>query len=566
MANDNSVVVKVGDKVFIKGDQGYVFIPNVSETGEISWTNDGGLPNPTTRNIMGPEGQKGDTPNFSIGTVTTGDPGSPAAASITGTPENPVLNLTIPKGNTGEVTQAEFDEVADVVEAAFTVTDVSGNNLLNPANITTGYFYKLQTAAESEDNRAHIYLAQNNAYACAFVDVVEGQSYICSGTSYHSYNGDADLYAMGRASVGTTSTPSVVFDTTARVSDYNNSDKPITRVYFSWRHITYNPSTYMVNAGTTLLPYEEYIEPHEEISLKPEVAVSGAQIEGELGHVYTVDINGGGDYTSWTACIRALKDDTSRKTIYVHAGVYDIFTEIGGQTYAESISGQGLDWFAVSDVIPPNTKVIGLGEVVFEFKPTAEQIPADVASLLSPVNVIYDIYMENITIDSANCRYGLHDDTGHIAGMIETRHIYRNVKIRHAYTDRGMKPAFGCGFWRGQYFEFDGCDFQSSDRAWSFHNKGTTGGIDGTIIVIKNCIAVVDSGQKALRFGNVNGQQVKIDTRVFNTYIGGQIRIQDETSGAARPNAFALTVCGCGDPVIQIDSATNIYEPVVYQI
>lgn len=115
MANDNSVVVKVGDKVFIKGDQGAVFIPAVDEQGNISWTNDGGLPNPTTRNIMGPEGEKGDTPNFSIGTVTTGDPGSPAAASITGTPDNPVLNLTIPKGNTGEVTQAEFDELADEV-------------------------------------------------------------------------------------------------------------------------------------------------------------------------------------------------------------------------------------------------------------------------------------------------------------------------------------------------------------------------------------------------------------------------------------------------------------------
>ena len=43
----------------------------------------------------------GATPDISIGIVTTGEPGTPAAASMTGTPEAPVLNLTIPKGARG---------------------------------------------------------------------------------------------------------------------------------------------------------------------------------------------------------------------------------------------------------------------------------------------------------------------------------------------------------------------------------------------------------------------------------------------------------------------------------
>jgi len=38
---------------------------------------------------------------FTIGTVTTGAPGSQAAASITGMSPNFVLNLTIPQGPTG---------------------------------------------------------------------------------------------------------------------------------------------------------------------------------------------------------------------------------------------------------------------------------------------------------------------------------------------------------------------------------------------------------------------------------------------------------------------------------
>lgn len=63
----------------------------------------------TTGPIRGPQGErgidgvKGDTgltPRFTIGTVTALDTGS-ASATITGTTDDPVLNLGLPKGNTG---------------------------------------------------------------------------------------------------------------------------------------------------------------------------------------------------------------------------------------------------------------------------------------------------------------------------------------------------------------------------------------------------------------------------------------------------------------------------------
>lgn len=49
----------------------------------------------------GEDGKDGVTPNLSIGTVTTLSAGSNATASITGTKENPILNLGIPKGADG---------------------------------------------------------------------------------------------------------------------------------------------------------------------------------------------------------------------------------------------------------------------------------------------------------------------------------------------------------------------------------------------------------------------------------------------------------------------------------
>lgn len=49
----------------------------------------------------GPQGPAGATPNIQIGTVETLAAGSTATASVTGTPENPLLNLGIPQGASG---------------------------------------------------------------------------------------------------------------------------------------------------------------------------------------------------------------------------------------------------------------------------------------------------------------------------------------------------------------------------------------------------------------------------------------------------------------------------------
>lgn len=46
-------------------------------------------------------GETGATPNLTIGTVTTLATGANATATITGTAENPILNLGLPRGEAG---------------------------------------------------------------------------------------------------------------------------------------------------------------------------------------------------------------------------------------------------------------------------------------------------------------------------------------------------------------------------------------------------------------------------------------------------------------------------------
>ena len=58
--------------------------------------------------LKGDKGDPGATPNIQIGTVETLPAESPATASMTGTPENPLLNLGIPQGKDGGAGTSDF--------------------------------------------------------------------------------------------------------------------------------------------------------------------------------------------------------------------------------------------------------------------------------------------------------------------------------------------------------------------------------------------------------------------------------------------------------------------------
>ena len=73
-----------------------------------------GTPEEPVLNLSIPQGVVGATPNFTVGTVTTGEPGSSVIVTITGTPEAPVLNITIPQGmqgNTGSSVEYPYELV-----------------------------------------------------------------------------------------------------------------------------------------------------------------------------------------------------------------------------------------------------------------------------------------------------------------------------------------------------------------------------------------------------------------------------------------------------------------------
>ena len=90
-------------------------------------------------------GPIGNTPNISVGTVTTGAPGSSVAVSTSGNSANVLLNFTIPRGNVGETGPANPDAY----------------NQANSARDQANTGYGQANAAYAQANAA--YNAANNA-------------------------------------------------------------------------------------------------------------------------------------------------------------------------------------------------------------------------------------------------------------------------------------------------------------------------------------------------------------------------------------------------------------------
>ena len=84
-------------------------VPTLSTQYKFLWSYDiieysDGTTQETPKGVVGAwgnTGSTGSTPEFSMGTISTLAAGAAATANITGTAKNPVLNLGIPKGDTG---------------------------------------------------------------------------------------------------------------------------------------------------------------------------------------------------------------------------------------------------------------------------------------------------------------------------------------------------------------------------------------------------------------------------------------------------------------------------------
>ena len=419
-------------------------------------------------------------------------------------------------------------------------------NLCNKDDLCIGGYY-----TKSSDET--ITITPDSNYCCLKIKIDTASPYSFTNNGYNVYFTEINSNIVVSRSYGTSTTK------IPNIDQYGYPPEMYMYLSFGVKYV----DTFMLVKGEELpnnyVPYYNIKRLDKTINIDYSSLINIPS--GEKTQIFTV--GDGKDYATLTECIRDIKDNHEEKIIYIDGGEYNVFEEMGGKAFVDTIDTSSMTWRDVSDIVPNNTSIIGLGEVVLNFSPTTEEITQPVANYLSCINVIYEnFHMENITIICGNCRYAIHDETG---GTCQGgKHTYKNVKLYKEATTVGYQQVFGCGFSPRQTLDFEQCVFNSRRYPFSCHNNGSYD-IDNAIINARNCIFnTKNTDTQTIMFGNVNGKQVKVSVNLSNCYIKEKVYIKNEST-TERPNAFDITLLNCtGLSNVEVTCATNIYEPKIF--
>lgn len=256
--------------------------------------------------------------------------------------------------------------------------------------------------------------------------------------------------------------------------------------------------------------------------------------------IYTV--GQGKQFTTFTEMLTALSNNTDNKTVYVYNGEYDIFEEIGGSEYADSLVGT--DWRSANKIIPPNTKIIGLGNVKFVFN-----LPDDTTevarNLLSALNISGSCEITNINIECKNCRYALHVEGSAYSQYDNATITLDNVNIKRV---QGVyaRQVLGCGLNRGCTLIVKNCKWENTESNCFYVHTNSTDKLP--IIKIENS-QMITNGTAPIYLDSQNNTYTtgKVAVKMNGVYTtNGKIMKANITNG----DAFHV-VASCCNQIVQ---------------
>ena len=439
-------------------------------------------------------------------------------------------------------------------------------NLFNKANGSTGKY------ADGTVGNA-VELRSNVDYICGWFECEYGKTYTVSQTNYKYVEADENNIMLGKYGSGG--------DETNYTVTVNNPNAK--RIYVSWNRYTQPKKTldnYMVvyqgEDNSEYFPYGTTIVLTNEIIANSHLV---REDEVETHKNYYIGSANYCDYSGLIEALRDLADDTSRKTLYILAGVYDIYTELGGSSYLASITSSS-SWRDVSVWIPDNTNIIGLGDVTLNYLPPASDFTNDnQVSCVSVLNLWGNSTIENLKINAQNCRYCIHDEAGSMStDFVPRRKKYKNLQLKKlantydAQSSYISGQAYASGMVDGYEYEYENCYFYSRHNyCWTCHTGGNSAfpaGLRGGQITIKDC--VFESPTWAgIRFGSspMDNAQEYVNVNMNNFYIQNKVLLTTESGTGNAKNHYELHLLNCNDVTIQDDYAingwTNIYTPTV---
>lgn len=440
-----------------------------------------------------------------------------------------VINQTGIVTNT-DIDVTKTDKVLDELSVLY--------NYFNSDDAVSGVYYDGNVGSA-------IKAISNLAYTGIIFNVEKGKTYVLERTDYHWFQLDEDNVILSREG---NSNPALENTITP------NADG-VKKVAFSWSHTNVSVDAYMIlDEGVSFADYIPYPNAVQ-ISHKT-LTMSGVESYKQ----YVVGANG--DFTSFSDMLVALKDDTTPKIVYVQSGTYDIFSEMGGQTYIENlVVADG--WKAANNIVPPNTKIIGVGNVILQYNPTdAQIIDNDHGWLMSPLNIVDSCEIENISVQASNCRYAIHIESASGGYDQNTAVIkLKNVRAHRAVTTlMGDHQTVGCGIGHNARWEFDNCRFTSNGTSNVFSVHTNSPSVDsGAVILMTDCaINTSADNTHTHKLLNFISQYLPVAitniVNITNCYVGGTIGT--ETSITNR-QSYDIDVIG-GASYGLIDSSTQV--------
>ena len=291
-----------------------------------------------------------------------------------------------------------------------------------------------------------------------------------------------------------------------------------------WTKNLYMPSP--VNMGEFFARFPDYsfrltFWAASKTPITPADTPVNAQIEKYADKIPVYTVGAGGDFATFNGALIALANDSSEKIIEVKQGIYNIFEEYGGAEYIASLTDvDSLSWEDVSVIVPPNTTIRGIGNVVLEWNPTdSEIIDQKHAFLYSPLNLCGSCTIENIKIVCSNCRYGIHDECSGLAVFNEIVRKLKNVVVIYNASTYGVKYAYGAGHARRGSYRYENCTFSAHyGDVWSTHNYLSADTLTHATIEFVFCKFINNITNRP---GNIRLSSTNANARKDSVYLNG---------------------------------------------
>lgn len=256
--------------------------------------------------------------------------------------------------------------------------------------------------------------------------------------------------------------------------------------------------------------------------------------------IITVKNDGSGDFVRLKDATDSIKDASKDNPyeIHIYGGNYNIYSELGGQTFYNSIKDTSNNRQGIQ--IKDYVSLIGHGDVKLEFHPLDSEANIYNTSCCSPLEVYGNSTIENITIEASNCRYCIHDETGGLMYGGAT-HKYKNVYLHHGGNKEGTWSstcAIATGMSSMNKYYYENCVFISGNfYGWSLHNNA---GEWGNVITLDGCEIHGEADGVSAKLGYYGDNQHDCNVFIKSSSVNHKLQVKAESDSGVNDNVFKI--------------------------